>query len=107
VKSSNVDPVSPVRYSSIPDSGSFTEVRRGYPEGRMGQGMARLAGLRWSWLARPLAPCSRSELWRTRAWVGSVARGGVRSRPRWLLLARARRGCEVHAARGCTRGRST
>jgi hypothetical protein len=48
----------------------FTEVRRGYPEGRTGQGMTRLVGLRWSWLARPLAPCSRGELRRTRAWVG-------------------------------------
>jgi hypothetical protein len=85
VKSGDVDPVPPVRWSSIPGSGSFTEVRRGYPEGRTGCGMARLAGLRWQWLAWPLAPRSRGELRRTRARVGSVARGGVRSRSGWLL----------------------
>jgi hypothetical protein len=106
VKSGDVDPVSPVRYSSIPGSRSFTEVHRGYLEGRTGRGMARLAGLRWPWLARPLAPCSQGELRRTRAWVGSVARGVVWSRPGWLLQARTRCGREVGAARGCARGRS-
>jgi hypothetical protein len=39
----------------IPGSGSFTEVRRGYPEGRTGRGMARVAGLWWSGLGRSLA----------------------------------------------------
>jgi hypothetical protein len=52
--------------------------------------VAGLAGLRWSWLARPLAPRSQGKLWRTRARVGSVTRGVVRSRPGWLLLLRAR-----------------
>jgi hypothetical protein len=55
VKSGEVDPVSPARYSLIPGSGSFTEARIGYPEGRTGQGMARVAGLRWLGLGRPLA----------------------------------------------------
>jgi hypothetical protein len=55
VKSGDVDLVSPARSNSIPDSGSFTEARRGYPEGRMGWGMARVAGLWWSGLGRPLA----------------------------------------------------
>jgi hypothetical protein len=77
VKSGDVDPVPPVRWCSIHGSGSFTEVRKGYPEGRMGRGMARLACLRWSWLARPLAPRSQGEVQRTRAQVGSAARGGV------------------------------
>jgi hypothetical protein len=43
VKSGEVDPVSQARYSSIPSSGSFIEARRGYPVGRTGQGMARVA----------------------------------------------------------------
>jgi hypothetical protein len=85
VKSSDVDPVSPVRYSSIPGSRSFTEVRRGYLEGRMGRGVARLTILRWSWLAWPLARRSLGKRRRTCARAGSVARGGVRSRPGWLL----------------------
>jgi hypothetical protein len=55
VKSGDVDPVSSARYSSIPGSGSFTEVRRSYPGGRTGRGMARVAGLRWLGLGRPLA----------------------------------------------------
>jgi hypothetical protein len=55
VKSGEVDPVSPARYSSIPGSRSFTEARRGYPEGRTGWGMARVAGLQWLGLGRPLA----------------------------------------------------
>jgi hypothetical protein len=61
VKSGEVDPVSPVRYSSIPGSGSFTEARKGYPEGRTGRGMARVAGLRWLGLGRPLARYAQSD----------------------------------------------
>jgi hypothetical protein len=61
VKSGEVDPVSLARYSSIPDSGSFTEARRGYLEGRTGRGMARVAGLRWSGLGRPLARRAQSD----------------------------------------------
>jgi hypothetical protein len=55
VKSGVADPVSPVRQSLIPGSGSFTETRRDSLEGQAGRGMARLAGLRWSGLGRPLA----------------------------------------------------
>jgi hypothetical protein len=47
VKSGDLDLVSPARQSSIPRSGSFTEARRVYLEGRTELGMARLAGLRW------------------------------------------------------------
>jgi hypothetical protein len=55
LKSDDVDPASPARYCSILGSRSFIEVRRRYPKGRTGWRMAGLAGLRWSWLARPLA----------------------------------------------------
>jgi hypothetical protein len=55
VKSGDVDPVSPARQSLIPGSGSFTETRRDSLEGQTGRGMARVAGLRWSGLGRPLA----------------------------------------------------
>jgi hypothetical protein len=51
----------------------------------MGRGVAGLAGLRWPWLARPLAPRSWGKLERTRARVGSGTREGVRSRTGWLL----------------------
>jgi hypothetical protein len=61
VKSGEVDLVSPTRYSSIPGSGSFTEARRGYLEGRTGWGMARVAGLRWSGLGWPLARRAQSD----------------------------------------------
>jgi hypothetical protein len=61
VKSGEVDPVSPARYSSIPGSGSFTEARRGYLEGRTGRGMARVARLRWSGLGRLLARRAQSD----------------------------------------------
>jgi hypothetical protein len=63
VKSGEVDPVSPARYSLIPGSGSFTEARRGYPGGRTGQGMARVAGLWWSGFGRPLAHRAWSDRW--------------------------------------------
>jgi hypothetical protein len=85
LKSGDVDLASPVRLSSIPGSGSFTEVRRSKPEGRTGWGVAGLAGLRWPWLARPLAVRSQGKLRQTRARAGSGTRGGVRSRPGWLL----------------------
>jgi hypothetical protein len=55
VKSDDVDPVSPARQSSILGSRSFTETRRDSLKGRTGQGMARVAGLWWSGLGRPLA----------------------------------------------------
>jgi hypothetical protein len=55
VKSGDLDPASPVRQSSIPRSGSFTEARRINFEGWTGLGMALLAGLRWRGIGRPLA----------------------------------------------------
>jgi hypothetical protein len=55
VKSGDLDLVSPARQSSIPRSGSFTEARRFSLKGRTGLVMARLAGLRWWVLGRPLA----------------------------------------------------
>jgi hypothetical protein len=55
VKSGDLDPTSPVRQSSVPRSGSFTEARRVYSEGWMGLGMALLAGLWWWGIGRPLA----------------------------------------------------
>jgi hypothetical protein len=61
VKSGEVDSVPPARFSSIPSSGSFTEARRGYPEGWTGRGMARVAGLRWMGLGRPLSRCAQSD----------------------------------------------
>jgi hypothetical protein len=61
VKSGDIDPVSPARYSSIPGSGSFTEAHRGYPEGRTGRGMTTMAGLRWSGLGQPLACRAQSD----------------------------------------------
>jgi hypothetical protein len=61
VKPGEVDLVSPARYSSIPGSGSFTEARRGYLEGRTGRGMARVAGLRWSGLEWPVARRAQSD----------------------------------------------
>jgi hypothetical protein len=85
LKSGDVDPAPLVRYSSIPGSGSFTEVCRSYPEGRTGWGVAGLAGLRWSWLGRLQAHCSLGKRRRTCARAGLGTRGGVRSRPGWLL----------------------
>jgi hypothetical protein len=61
VKSDDIDPVSPARWSSIPGPGSFTGARRGYPEGRTGRGMARVAGLWWYGLGRPLARRAQSN----------------------------------------------
>jgi hypothetical protein len=58
VKSGDLDLVSPVRQSSIPRSGSFTEAHSVPLEGRTGLGMARLAGLWWWVLGRPLARCA-------------------------------------------------
>jgi hypothetical protein len=49
-----------------------------------------VAGLRWPGLARPLARRSLGKRRRTRARAGLGAHGGVRSRPVWGLLPRAR-----------------
>jgi hypothetical protein len=72
---------SPARYSSIPGSRSFTEAHRGYPEGQTGNGMARVAGLRWSGLGRPLARRAQSDRRWTCAPAGWRVSGGVQSRP--------------------------
>jgi hypothetical protein len=52
VKSGDLDPLSLVRQSSIPRSGSFTEARRVYSKGWTGLGMALLAGLWWRGIGR-------------------------------------------------------
>jgi hypothetical protein len=85
VKSGDLDPASLVRQSSIPRSGSFTEARRVYFEGRTGLGMALLAGLRWRVLGRPLARRLQGKLRRSLAPVRSRARGGVRLKLRLAL----------------------
>jgi hypothetical protein len=85
VKSGDLDPASPARQSSIPRSRSFTEARRVSLDGQTGLGMARLAGLRWRVLGRPLARRVQRKLQRSRAPVRSRARGGVRLKP-WLAL---------------------
>jgi hypothetical protein len=46
---------SPVRQSSIPRSGSFTEARKVYSEGRTRLGEALLAGLWWRVFGWPRA----------------------------------------------------
>jgi hypothetical protein len=81
VKSGEVDPVSPARYCLIPGSRSFTEARRGYPEGQTGRRMARVADLWWLGLGRPLARRAQSDHRWTCAPAGWRASGGVRSRP--------------------------
>jgi hypothetical protein len=85
VKSGDLDPASPARQSLIPRSGSFTEAHRVFLEGGTGLGMARLAGLRWRVLGRPLARRVQGKLRRSRAPVRSRARGGILLMP-WLAL---------------------
>jgi hypothetical protein len=85
VKSGDLDPASPVRQSSIPRFGSFTEARRVYFEGWTGLGMALLAGLRWRGIGRPLARRVQSKLRRSLAPVRLRARGGVRLNLRLAL----------------------
>jgi hypothetical protein len=85
VMSGDLYPVSSVRQRSIPCSGSFTEARRVYLEGRTGLGGSRLAGLRWWVLGRPLARRVQGKLRRSRVPVRSRVRGGVWSKP-WLAL---------------------
>jgi hypothetical protein len=85
LKFGDVDPAYLVRYCSILGSGSFTEVRRSYPKGQTGWRMAGLAGLQWSWLARPLARGSLGKRRRTRARARIGVSRGVRSRPVWAL----------------------
>ena len=61
VKSGDRELASSARQSSIPRSGSFTEARRVYSEGRMGLGKALLAGLRLRGIGRPLARRARGN----------------------------------------------
>jgi hypothetical protein len=53
VKSGDRELASPARQSLIPRSGSFTEARRVYSEGRTGLGEALLASLRWRGIGWP------------------------------------------------------
>jgi hypothetical protein len=85
MKSGDLDPASPVRQSSIPRSGSFTESRRIYFKGWTGLGMALLVGLRWWGIGRLLARHLQGKLRRSLAPVRSRALGGVRLKP-WLAL---------------------
>jgi hypothetical protein len=85
VKSGDLDPVSSVRQSSIPRSGSFTEARRVYSEGWTRLGMALLAGLKWRGIGRPLARRVQGKLRCSLALVRSRAHWGVRLKP-WLAL---------------------
>jgi hypothetical protein len=61
VKSGDRELASPARQSSIPRSGSFTEARRVYSEGRMGLGEALLVGLRWQVFGWPWARRARGN----------------------------------------------
>jgi hypothetical protein len=52
---------SPAKQTSIPRSGSFTEVCLLVSEGWMGLGQAGLAGLRRQWLGWPRSCCARAN----------------------------------------------
>jgi hypothetical protein len=71
---------SPAKQTSIPLSGSFTEVCTVFSEGRMGLGRVLLAGLPWQGdRAAAGTPCTGKRRW---FWapVRSSTCGGVRSR---------------------------
>jgi hypothetical protein len=61
VKSGDRELASPARQSSIPRSGSFTEARKVYSEGRTRLGEALLAGLRWRVFGWPRARRARGN----------------------------------------------
>jgi hypothetical protein len=61
VKSGDRELASLARQSSSPRSGSFTEARRVYSEGRTGLGEALLAGLRWRGIGWPRARRARGN----------------------------------------------
>jgi hypothetical protein len=61
VKSDDRELAYPMRQSSIPRSGNFTEARRVYSEGRTGLGKALLAGLRWRGIGWPWARRARGN----------------------------------------------
>jgi hypothetical protein len=52
---------SPAKQTSIPRSGSFTEVCSRVSEGWTGLGRAGLAGLRWQGLRWPRTRCARAN----------------------------------------------
>jgi hypothetical protein len=60
-KSGDRELASPVRQSSIPRSGSFTETCRVYSVGRTRLGEALLAGLRWRGIGWPRARRARGN----------------------------------------------
>jgi hypothetical protein len=61
VKSDDRGLASPAWQSSIPCSGSFTEARRVYSEGRTRLGEALLAGLQWRGIGWPRARHARGN----------------------------------------------
>jgi hypothetical protein len=61
VKSGDRELASLARQSLIPRSGSFTEARKVYSEGRMRLGEALLAGLRWRVFGWPRARRARGN----------------------------------------------
>jgi hypothetical protein len=61
VKSGDRELASPVRQSSIPRSGSFTEACTVHSEGRTQLGEALLAGLRWRVFGWPRARRARGN----------------------------------------------
>jgi hypothetical protein len=74
VESSDRGLVSPVKQTSIPCSGSFTEVCTVFSEGQTGLGRAWLAGLRWQGdRAAANTPCTGK-----RRWVCAPVRSRVR-----------------------------
>ena len=85
VKSGDRELASPVRQSSIPRLGSFTEARRVYSEGRTGLGEALLAGLRLRGIGWPRARHLQGKRRWSLAPVRSSVRGGVRSTPEGAL----------------------
>ena len=76
---------SPAKQTSIPRSGSFTEARKVYSEGRTRLGEALLAGLRWWGIGWLRARRARGKRRWFRAPVRSSVRGGVRSTPEGAL----------------------
>jgi hypothetical protein len=61
VHSSDRGLASPAKQTSIPRSGSFTEVCLLVSEGWTGLGRAELAGLRWQWLGWPRTRRARAN----------------------------------------------
>jgi hypothetical protein len=93
---------SPAKQTSIPHSGSFTEVCTVFSEGWTGLGRVRLAGLRWQGdRAAADTPCKGK-----RRWVWAPVRSSVcrRVRSRSLGFYRRGRGSWRRLVLGATRG---